>query len=117
MAKPDLYICHTAYHLLIALVRAMRAGGGQALWMSEQIPNAEALAASGKLEGVFSEVAVLRESRWPGVVTGPLGHFRNRRAYEKAEAGQKRLRRYPHQQRLERGRAVSPGLPGTSYPL
>ena len=89
MAKPDLYICHTAYHLLIALVRAMRAGGGQALWMSEQIPNAEALAASGKLEGVFSEVAVLRESRWPGVVTGPLGHFRNRRAYEKAGVGPK----------------------------
>ena len=89
MAKPDLYICHTAYHLLIALVRAMRAGGGQALWRSEQIPNAEALAASGKLEGVFSEVAVLRESRWPGVVTGPLGHFRNRRAYEKAGVGPK----------------------------
>ena len=30
MAKPDLYICHTAYHVLIALVRALRAGGGQA---------------------------------------------------------------------------------------
>ena len=89
MAKPDLYICHTAYHMLIALVRAMRAGGGQALWMSEQIPNAEALAASGKLEGIFSEVAVLHESRWPGVVTGPLGHFRNRRAYEKAGVGPK----------------------------
>ena len=34
-------------------------------------------------------MAVLRESRWPGVVTGPLGHFRNRRAYEKAGVGPK----------------------------
>lgn len=87
MAKPDLYICHTAYHLLLALVRALRAGGGQAVWLSEQIPGADALAASGKLDGAFGEVAVLHESRWPGVVTGPLGHYRNRRAYEKAGVG------------------------------
>lgn len=89
MAKPDLYICHTAYHLLLALVRAMRAGGGQAVWLSEQIPGADALAASGKLDGAFGEVAVLHESRWQGTVTGPLGHFRNRRAYEKAWVGPK----------------------------
>lgn len=89
MAKPDLYICHTAYHLLIALVRALRAGGGQAVWLSEQIPGADALAASGKLDGAFNAVAVLHESRWPGIVTGPLGHFRNRRAYEKAGVGPK----------------------------
>ena len=49
MEKPDLYICHTVYHLLIALVRAVRAGGGQAVWLSEQIPGAAALAASGRL--------------------------------------------------------------------
>lgn len=87
MAKPDLYICHTAYHLLIALVRALRAGGGQAVWLSEQLPDAEALAASHKLDGIFSEVCVLHESRWQGTVTGPLAHIRNRRAYEKAGAG------------------------------
>ena len=55
MEKPDLYICHTAYHLLIALVRAVRAGGGQAVWLSEQIPGAAALAASGRLSGPFAE--------------------------------------------------------------
>ncbi len=89
MAKPDLYICHTAYHLLLALVRALRAGGGQAVWLSEQIPGADALAASGKLDAAFGEAAVLHESRWQGIVTGPLGHFRNRRAYEKAGVGPK----------------------------
>ena len=41
MAKPDLYICHTAYHVLIALVRALRAGGGQAAVLSAQVPGAE----------------------------------------------------------------------------
>lgn len=84
MAKPDLYICHTAYHLLIAVVRALRAGGGQAVWLSEELPSAQALADSHKLGGIFSEVRVLHESRWPGTVTGPLAHARNRRAYEKA---------------------------------
>lgn len=84
MAKPDLYICHTAYHLLIAIVRALRAGGGQAVWLSGQIPNAEVLATSHKLDGIFSTVCVLQESRWPGVVTGPFAHCRNRRAFEKA---------------------------------
>lgn len=86
-SRPNLYLCHTAYHLLIAVVRALRAGGDQALWLSEQVPDAEALAASGRLEGIFSEVVVLHESRWPGIVTGPLGHLRNRRAYEKAGVG------------------------------
>lgn len=86
-SHPDLFVCHTAYHLLIAVVRALRAGGGQALWLSEEVPNAEDLAASGRLEGIFSEIAVLHESRWPGIVTGPLGHLRNRRAYEKAGVG------------------------------
>ena len=84
MDRPDLYICHTAYHLLIAIVRALRAGGGQAVWLSEQIPNAEVLAGSHRLDGIFSQVRVLHESRWPGVVTGPLAHHRNRRAFEKA---------------------------------
>ena len=87
MEKPDLYICHTAYHLLIALVRAVRAGGGQAVWLSEQIPGAAALAASGRLSGPFAEACVLYESRWPGVAAGPLGHWRNRRGYEAAGAG------------------------------
>ena len=84
MDRPDLYICHTAYHLLIAIVRALRAGGGQAVWLSEQIPNAEVLAGSHRLDGIFSQVSVLHESRWPGVVTGLLAHRRNRRAFEKA---------------------------------
>ena len=44
MDRPDLYICHTAYHLLIALLRARRAGGPQEVWLSEEIPDAEALA-------------------------------------------------------------------------
>lgn len=87
MAKPDLYICHTAYHLLIALVRALRAGGGQAVWLSEEIPNAQALLDAHKLDGIFSQACVLHESRWQGTVTGPFAHRRNRLAYEKADVG------------------------------
>ena len=84
MDRPDLYICHTAYHLLIAIVRALRAGGGQAVWLSGQLPNAGVLAASHKLDGIFSTICVLQESRWPGVVTGPFANCRNRRTFEKA---------------------------------
>ena len=87
MDRPDLYICHTAYHLLIALLRARRAGGPQEVWLSEEIPDAEALAACPGVAEVFACARVLHESRWPGVVTGPFAHRRNRRAYEKAGAG------------------------------
>lgn len=87
MDRPDLYICHTAYHLLIALLRARRAGGPQEVWLSEEIPDAEALAACPGVTEVFACARVLHESRWPGVVTGPFAHRRNRRAYEKAGAG------------------------------
>ena len=88
MAMPrDLYICHTPYQLLIAFVRALRAGGGQAVWLCDTIPAAETL--SAKLGAAFDETAILHEDRWPGLVTGPLGHWRNRRAYEQRGVGPK----------------------------
>lgn len=83
--KPDLYICHTAYQVLIALVRALRAGGGQSIWLADSIPGAADDGPTGlprRLGGAFREIALLKEDLWPGTVTGPLAHWRNRRAFE-----------------------------------
>jgi len=76
------------YQVLIALIRALRDGGGQALWLAEGIPDREALAQ--RLRGPFAEISFLYESRWPGIAAGRwrrLAHWRNRRAYEKAGGG------------------------------
>lgn len=80
--KPDLFLCHTAWQVLIALVRALRAGGGQSLWMTTGLPNTQALRERLLRSGAFTEVLVVDESLWPGTVAGPFAHARNRRAFE-----------------------------------
>lgn len=96
MAKPDLYICHTPYHVLIALVRALRAGGGQAIWLADTIPDFAALRrraadaddlVSRLRDAAFDEVSLVDQRLWPGSVRGPIAHLRGRRAYEKAGCG------------------------------
>lgn len=84
MAKPDLFICHTAYHVLIALVRALRAGGGQAAVLSAQVPGAERLAEQLTACGAFAEVRIVDERRCPGIApAGPLQHWQGRRMFER----------------------------------
>lgn len=81
--KPNLYICHTAYQVLVDLLRAGRAGGKpHTMVLSAAVADAEALAARLEKTGVVHTVLV-DETRWPGTVTGPLAALRARRAFEK----------------------------------
>lgn len=78
----NLYICHTAYQVLVDLLRAGRAPGGpHTMVLSTAVPDAAALAARLDRTGVLRTVLV-DESRWPGTVTGPLAARRARRAFE-----------------------------------
>ena len=81
--KPNLYICHTAYQVLVDLLRAGRAEGKpHTMVLSAAVADAEALAARLDKTGVVRTVLV-DETRWPGTVTGPLAGWRCRRAFEK----------------------------------
>lgn len=81
--KPNLYICHTAYQVLVDLLRAGRAEGKpHTMVLSAAVADAEALAARLDQTGVVRTVLV-DETCWPGTVTGPLAAWRCRRAFEK----------------------------------
>lgn len=77
----DLFICHTAYQVLIALVRALRAGGADFV-LSAAIPEAAALGQRLQAAGAAQTAVIVDESLWPGTVSGPFAHARNRRAFE-----------------------------------
>lgn len=80
--KPDLYICHTSWQLLIALVRAIRSGGDQSVLLTKSIPGGMPLWQRVQESGAFTELAVVDEEKWQGTVSGPLAHLRNKRAFE-----------------------------------
>lgn len=81
--KPNLYICHTAYQVLVDLLRAGRAEGKpHTLVLSAAVADVQALAARLDKTGVVRTVLV-DETRWPGTVTGPLADLRARWAFEK----------------------------------
>ena len=81
--KPNLYICHTAYQVLVDLLRAGRSEGKpHTLVLSAAVADVQALAARLDKTGVVRTVLV-DETRWPGTVTGPLADLRARRAFEK----------------------------------
>lgn len=81
--KPNLYICHTAYQVLVDLLRAGRSEGKpHTLVLSAAVADVQALAARLDKTGVVRTVQV-DETRWPGTVTGPLADLRARRAFEK----------------------------------
>ncbi|HJG29097.1 MAG TPA: glycosyltransferase family 52 protein [Subdoligranulum variabile] len=81
--KPNLYICHTAYQVLVDLLRAGRAEGKpHTLVLSAAVADVQALAARLDKTGVVRTVLV-DETCWPGTVTGPLADLRARRAFEK----------------------------------
>lgn len=77
----DLYLCHTAYQVLVALVRALRSGGADFV-LSAQVPQAAALGRRLQQCGAAAQVTVVEEGLWPGSVRGPFAHARNRRAFE-----------------------------------
>ena len=78
----NLYICHTAYQVLVDLLRAGRAPDGpHTMVLSTAVADAPALAARLDATGVVRTVLV-DETRWPGTVTGPLAALRARRAFE-----------------------------------
>lgn len=79
--KPNLYICHTAYQVLVDLLRAGREPGApHTMVLSAAVPDAAALAARLDATGVAA-ATVVDETRWPGSVTGPLAALRSRRAF------------------------------------
>lgn len=81
--KPNLYICHTAYQVLVDLLRASRAPGGpHTMVLSAAVADVQALAARLDATGVVRPL-VVDETRWPGTVTGPFAAPRARRAFEK----------------------------------
>ena len=91
----DLFICHTAYQVLIALVRALRTGGADFV-LSAGIPDAAALGGRLQAAGAANAVTVVDESLWPGTVSGPFAHARNRRAFEKKCGWRLRPSDYAH---------------------
>ena len=83
MAKPDLYICHTAYQVLVDLLRASRTDGQpHTMVLSAAVPEPQSLAKKLEATGVV-KVVIVDETRWPGTVTGPFAARRARRAFER----------------------------------
>ena len=83
--KPNLYICHTAYQVLVDLLRAGRCAcenGPHTMVLSASVPDTAALAARLNATGVVKTV-IVEETKWPGTVTGLFAHQRAARAFEK----------------------------------
>lgn len=83
--KPNLYICHTAYQVLVDLLRAGRCAcenGPHTMVLSASVPDTAALAARLSATGVVKTV-IVEETKWPGTVTGLFAHQRATRAFEK----------------------------------
>lgn len=81
--KPNLYICHTAYQVLVDLLRASRTPGvPHTMVLAATVADVQALAARLDATGAVRTL-VVDETRWPGTVTGPFAALRARRAFEK----------------------------------
>ena len=84
--KPNLYICHTAYQVLVDLLRASRTAHPEnkphTMVLSAAVPEPQALAQRLEATGAV-RVVIVDEDRWPGTVTGPFAALRARRAFEK----------------------------------
>ena len=81
--KPNLYICHTAYQVLVDLLLASRTDGQpHTMVLSAAVPEPQSLAKKLEATGAV-KVVIVDETRWPGTVTGPFAARRARRAFEK----------------------------------
>ena len=77
--KPNLYICHTAYQVLVDLLRASRTDGQpHTMVLSAAVPEPQSLAKKLEATGAV-KVVIVDETRWPGTVTGPFAARRARR--------------------------------------
>lgn len=59
--KPDLYICHTAYQVMVEVCRAFEAPRPPHMLLSTSLPGAEALARRLRSTGLFAEVRAFDE--------------------------------------------------------
>ena len=76
--KPNLYICHTAYQVLVDLLRASRTDGQpHTMVLSAAVPEPQSLAKKLEATGAV-KVVIVDETRWPGTVTGPFAARRAR---------------------------------------
>ena len=67
--KPNLYICHTAYQVLVDLLRASRTDGQpHTMVLSAAVPEPQSLAKKLEATGAV-KVVIVDETRWPGTVT------------------------------------------------
>ena len=74
--KPNLYVCHTAYQVLVDLLRAGRAEGKpHTMVLSAAVADAEALCRRLDATGVVCTVLV-DENPLARTVTGPLASLR-----------------------------------------
>lgn len=60
--KPDLYICHTPYQVLVEICRAFSASAKPEILLSHTIPDAQPLAARLESCGLFSKVTTFDEN-------------------------------------------------------
>lgn len=87
--KPDLYICHTPYQVLVTLCRAFDSPCPPQLILSTTIPDADSLAARVSATGLVEQVRIFDENAcgsslltgfWPTLL---FQHIRGRRNVEK----------------------------------
>lgn len=87
--KPDLYICHTPYQVLVTLCRAFDSPCPPQLILSTTIPGADSLAARLSATGLVGQVRIFDENAcgaslltgfWPTLL---FQHIRGRRNVEK----------------------------------
>ena len=63
--KPNLYICHTAYQVLVDLLRASRTDGQpHTMVLSAAVPEPQSLAKKLEATGAV-KVVIVDETRWP----------------------------------------------------
>ena len=84
MTKPDLFICHTQYHVLASLIKVLARPRPADIILSEAIPGREELARRLSASGVFGQVLTYPDEHWPAPPQkgwrALLGHPMQRRA-------------------------------------
>lgn len=96
MAKPDLYICHTAYHVMVDMLRAMRSKNPSMLVMAAVIPNAQELRRRLEFCKIFDEVRIFDETMCnPVNYTNPILFALRQHRAEKKEVESTDFSIYP----------------------
>ena len=84
MTKPDLFICHTQYHVLASLIKVLARPRPADIILSEAIPGRGELAGRLSASGAFRQVLTYPDEHWPAPPQkgwrALLGHPMQRRA-------------------------------------